>query len=220
MYVAEVEGALSLAVQSGQRGVCTGCKGEVVSKCGEFTRWHWAHMSTPECDQWGQGISLWHLTWSAQVPVERREIVSGNHRADAVTPDGLVVEFQHSPIDPAQVGAREAHWGPRGLWVVDMSGRASGRPPAWTGRARWRVLLDYGDGTLRWGRQSMPRADFVTRLNTDRPAADVTHDWRDRKHWARNVARCVICSGGTHLLNDQGLPSCKVCVEAVSWLGF
>jgi hypothetical protein len=44
----------------------------------------------------------------------------------------------------------------------------------------------------------------------------VVLDWRDaRLHWAPKLARCRRCKNGrTHLRDDDGRPSHKVCAEA------
>lgn len=73
-------------------------------------------------------MTPWHLGWQqlcAARPgwsVETLNIDDSGeyHWADATTPSGQVIEFQHSPIQRAEVRARQvAHSGP--LWIVDAT---------------------------------------------------------------------------------------------------
>ena len=106
------------------RGYCPGCGAEVISKCGRHLVWHWAHVSKQHCDQWWESETEWHRKWKDQFPVEWQEVpgrdsVTGEiHIADVRSPSGLVIEFQHSPIHPDEVAAREA-FHRRIVWIVD-----------------------------------------------------------------------------------------------------
>lgn len=40
-----------------------------------------------------------------------------------------------------------------------------------------------------------------------------TLDWRDARHWSAREAPCVHCGGLTHLRDEDGLASHKVCAE-------
>lgn len=81
--------------------------------------WHWAHQSRDECDPWAERDTEWHREWQAVAPIERREVVIGNHRADVVTANGTVVELQHSYLAPDEISERERHYGPRMVWLFD-----------------------------------------------------------------------------------------------------
>lgn len=83
----------------------------------------------------------WHTAWQAKVPASRREVRIGNRRADAVTPEGVVVEFQDSYISIETVTAREKHYD-QGVWVVNMAGKEA--PPWWCMTSNWTIFLDYG----------------------------------------------------------------------------
>jgi hypothetical protein len=39
-------------------------------------------------------------------------------------------------------------------------------------------------------------------------------DWRDGAHWSTEARPCWHCGSSTHLRDDRGKPSCKVCAEA------
>ena len=97
---------------------CPTCKGVVLAKCGSINVHHWAHQSRLECDAWSEPESPWHRSWKDAVPEDWREVAMGPHRADIRTPEGLVVEIQHSSISPADVQAREAFYGNM-LWLLD-----------------------------------------------------------------------------------------------------
>jgi hypothetical protein len=97
---------------------CPLCKSPVRAKCGPIVTWHWAHIARDDCDTWSDGITEWHKKWQESVPIDRREIILGRHRADIVTPNGTVVELQHSSIPAEQIAAREQHYGSM-VWLFD-----------------------------------------------------------------------------------------------------
>lgn len=106
------------------RGMCPVCNSEVIAKCGEHILWHWAHKSRKECDLWWENETEWHRSWKNLFPGNWQEIIqidsfSGEaHIADVKTPNGLVIEFQHSTIHPDEVKSRESFY-KRMIWVVD-----------------------------------------------------------------------------------------------------
>jgi len=118
MKWALVDGRRSQA-QPGLTATCPGCGGEVLAKCGELVQWHWAHRNS-ECDPWSEPESAWHLNWKNRFPAEWQERVIGDHRADVLTPKG-VIEFQKSTISTKTICEREQFYG-RMVWVVDASG--------------------------------------------------------------------------------------------------
>lgn len=60
----------------------------------------------------------WHRRSKSYAPPDRREVTIGPHRADIVTPDGTVIELQHSAISPAAIREREAFYR-RMVWLFD-----------------------------------------------------------------------------------------------------
>lgn len=207
MLLALTARGLSEAVLSAQRGTCPGCKKPVVAKVGEVVSAHWAHLSGQDCDTWYE-MTAWHKQWQEQVPIERREVVIGDHRADVVTPSGWVVEFQHSPIDPAEVAKREAHYG-TGIWVVDTSTRT--HPPAWTRKAKWRVFYDNGRFLTcpdKWLGQ-IPYSWLVSFMNSEQHVIGLA--WPNAK---TRKGMCVICSRECNLIDPRDdQPKHKVCAE-------
>lgn len=149
----------------GTSATCPTCTCRVRSKCGQIVTWHWAHQASLDCDSWSEPDTDWHRSWQNIVPIHRREVVMGNHRADIVATDGTVIELQHSHLPPAQIQAREAHYG-RMVWVFDARDAVKAdrlnlrrKPDGYT-TFRWkhprksivlcrrRVILDVGNNEL------------------------------------------------------------------------
>lgn len=145
------------------KGWCPSCVEPLRPKCGEIVTWHWAHQARVDCDPWAEPETAWHLAWKNRFPADCVEIPRAGHRADVVTPTGWVIEFQHSPITPAEIREREAAYGPRLLWVFDLTGAEDRfdfrrRDYGWSFRWRhprkslWhvtrRMLFDIGDEVL------------------------------------------------------------------------
>lgn len=168
MMLANVNGSLSTA-EPGNAGRCPQCASGVIAKCGRVNAWHWAHRAA-DCDTWSEPLTKWHADWQSRFPVEWREVVIGNHRADVRLPSGQVIEFQHSALSVDEIGQRERHYGPRMVWVFDAvapyaAQRLTLRRNSNNGRRvyhtfRWRhprrslmacqrrVYLDIGEGSL------------------------------------------------------------------------
>jgi len=119
MYALTQDGA-RIRARRGVRAWCPICSTQVIGRCGTIVAHHWAHVGHAECDLWAERDSAWHRAWQQAVPPERREVVIGQHRADIVGPDGIVVELQHSPISPAAIAEREALY-QRMLWLFDAT---------------------------------------------------------------------------------------------------
>lgn len=110
--------------QPGLRGVCQGCAGPMVAHCGTRRIWHWKHYSIANCDRWWESETEWHRRWKDRFPREWQEIKHHDalrdeiHIADVLTQHGVVIEFQHSHIQPVERAARE--WFYKNLiWIVD-----------------------------------------------------------------------------------------------------
>jgi competence protein CoiA len=108
----------------GGRAMCPLCNGEVIAKCGTHRVAHWAHRGMRDCDPWAEKETDWHRAWKNNFPVECQEFIqhdeqSGEkHIADVRTPYDLVIEFQHSHLDPLERAARERFYRNM-VWVVD-----------------------------------------------------------------------------------------------------
>lgn len=109
---------------AGGRATCRRCNGEVIAKCGTHRVAHWAHRGMRDCDAWAERETDWHRAWKNNFPAECQESIqhdgqSGEkHIADVRTPHGLVIEFQHSHLDPQERTKRERFYGNM-VWVVD-----------------------------------------------------------------------------------------------------
>ena len=110
--------------QPNLRGICIYCQNETVSKCGPVRVKHWAHKSKILCDSWWENETEWHRAWKNCFPEEWQEHIhhddqSGKkHIADVRTAHGLIIEFQHSHLDPQERSAREQFY-KNMVWVVD-----------------------------------------------------------------------------------------------------
>jgi competence protein CoiA len=106
-------------------GYCPGCDDMLVAKLGGIVEHHWAHPKGADCDAWYEGMTAWHRGWQDEFPEACREVRIPPHRADVMTPDGLVIEIQHSIIGPDEIEAREAFYvqhASRGMkWVFDAT---------------------------------------------------------------------------------------------------
>jgi len=110
----------------GGRGTCPICGSSTVAKCGLRVIHHWAHALRKDCDPWWENETAWHRDWKNLFPEECREISytasDGEiHRADVVTPTGIVIEFQHSQMSDAERLSRESFY-QNLIWVVDGRG--------------------------------------------------------------------------------------------------
>ena len=109
----------------GGRGVCPICGSATIAKCGSRVIHHWAHATRKDCDPWWENETNWHRDWKNLFPEECREISytasDGEiHRADLVTPTGIVIEFQHSQMSDEERLSRESFY-KNLVWVVDGS---------------------------------------------------------------------------------------------------
>ena len=85
------------------KGLCVGCKAEMIARCGSQRIHHWAHKNKAEqCDHWWENETGWHRNWKDLFPVDWQEIrhedtrTNEIHIADVKTQNGVVIEFQHS----------------------------------------------------------------------------------------------------------------------------
>lgn len=97
--------------------LCPGCKDTLIAKCGSINIWHFAHKNK-DCDPWYEPESEWHRKWKEFWPVENREVVIGNHRADIRTKIGTVIELQNSSISAEEIQEREQFYG-KMIWIVN-----------------------------------------------------------------------------------------------------
>jgi competence protein CoiA len=110
--------------EHGLIGLCPGCFQPVIAKCGRQRIWHWAHRNNKICDNWWEPETEWHHSWKNKYPVDWQEVflpdnqTGEKHMADVRTTHDLVIEFQHSHIDPTERQSREKFY-QNMVWVVD-----------------------------------------------------------------------------------------------------
>lgn len=108
----------------GAKGICPVCGSEVIAKCGDIKLHHWAHKVIHNCDPWWENETEWHLSWKNNFDsnwheiIQTDEITGEKHIADVKTIHGLVIEFQHSHIDPNECKKRERFY-KNMVWVID-----------------------------------------------------------------------------------------------------
>jgi len=117
--------------EPGLSGVCPGCGGIAVARCGEVRIRHWACKGRRACDPWWENETEWHRAWKNQFPADWQEIVQlagdgERHIADVKTGEGWVIEFQHSHITPEERRSRDAFY-LKLIWVVDGTRRRRDR---------------------------------------------------------------------------------------------
>ena len=110
-------------------GVCPGCNAEMLARCGTKKVWHWAHKGQRHCDPWWENETEWHRGWKNRFPTNWQEVPARDetgelHIADIKTPYGLVIEFQHSAIQPGEV-AKRTNFYDQVIWIVDANRRAT-----------------------------------------------------------------------------------------------
>lgn len=124
MYFAIVNGKRSPATP-GATGICELCLEPVYAKTGRIRAWHFAHANrSSDCDSWYEPETDWHRTWKSYFPEDWREVVvdrdGKRHRADVLTPSGVVLEFQHSIISLDDIEARDRFYGKSLRWIFDV----------------------------------------------------------------------------------------------------
>ena len=105
------------------RATCPVCGEMVIAKHGIYRAHHWSHKADSECEHWADKETQWHIDWQNKFPDEWHEYIqhdqSGEkHIADVRTIHGLVIEFQHSHLDPQERAKRERFYGNM-VWIVD-----------------------------------------------------------------------------------------------------
>jgi competence protein CoiA len=123
MQYAYLDGTKSEA-RKGAKGVCIGCKKEVIAKCGAIKLHHWAHAVQATCDSWWENETQWHRDWKDRFPEAYREVAFYDaahqeyHRADIHTKDGITIEFQNSPLSTEELASRNKFY-KKIIWVVN-----------------------------------------------------------------------------------------------------
>jgi hypothetical protein len=110
--------------QKDLKGYCPICESELTAKCGDFKIHHWSHKKIRNCDPWWENETEWHRNWKNNYPAAWQEFpfkdqkTDEKHIADIYTAHGLVIEFQHSNINPEERNSRELYY-KNMIWIVD-----------------------------------------------------------------------------------------------------
>lgn len=107
----------------GAKGKCPHCRSDMIAKCGDIYTHYWAHKNKDDCDSWHESETIWHYIWKKTFGLEYAEkrITKGDiwHIADIKTKDGIILEFQNSPISIEDIEKREEFYGERMLWIIN-----------------------------------------------------------------------------------------------------
>jgi competence CoiA-like predicted nuclease len=102
------------ATESGEKAKCPCCNSIVIGRKNIVSSgYHWYHKSLTECDSWYQPMSEWHYDWQMVFPFDWQEVICNDKKtrkkyiADIKLPNGVVIEFQHSPIGHEKLAERE-----------------------------------------------------------------------------------------------------------------
>lgn len=107
-----------------KNAVCPVCGETVVPKCGQKVIHHWAHKPNANCDKWWESETEWHRKWKDNFPKECQEVImyddktGEKHVADVKATTGIVLEFQHSPMNTKEQQSREQFY-KNMIWIVD-----------------------------------------------------------------------------------------------------
>ncbi|WP_205603562.1 competence protein CoiA [Cyclobacterium sp. SYSU L10401] len=143
MKFAIVNGTKAEATK-GVNGICPSCSAELIAKCGERKINHWAHQASRNCNPWWEPETEWHRSWKNNYPIEWQEVslldenTGEKHIADIRSAHSLVIEFQHSPIDPKERETREKFYRNM-VWVVDGTRLKRDYPRFLKGKKEFRV---------------------------------------------------------------------------------
>jgi len=126
MMYANINNGREKPKQTGQCAVCPGCGGEVISKCGEFKIWHWAHKYLVDCNWLRESETEWHRNWKLLIEKNGGSVEDTSFSKYPV--DGLigniVFEFQHSQISVQEIRERinrAINNGKQIVWVFDFN---------------------------------------------------------------------------------------------------
>lgn len=159
-----------ITATKGLKGLCPNCGSEVIAKCGEFKISHWAHKGARNCDPWWENETEWHREWKSNFSNDWQEVIltdeltGEKHIADIRTPYGLVIEFQHSHIDPQERTKREKFY-KKMVWVVDGTRLKRDYPRFLKAKERFRLtnkrgyfIVDYPEECFptNWINSSVP----------------------------------------------------------------
>jgi len=135
--------------KKGAKGICPNCGSELIAKCGEVKADHWSHTNKRNCDPWWENETEWHRSWKGNFSTDWQEVIlkdevtGEKHIADVRTKYGLVIEFQHSHMEPIERSKREAFY-KKMIWVVDGTRLTRDYPRFLRGKEGFRLTSKKG----------------------------------------------------------------------------
>lgn len=188
----------------GAKGICPNCGSELIAKCGEVKLHHWAHKRIRNCDPWWENETEWHRLWKNNFEVKWQEacltdgLTGEKHFADVRTDHGLVIEFQHSHIDPQERRARENYY-KNMVWVVDGTRLTRDYPRFLKGREEFRNANNQGFFFVEFLEECVPSAwlESAVPVIFDFRGTESIHDPNDiRNHlhclFPKQAGRCAM----------------------------
>lgn len=202
------------------------CGDPALAKCGERVIWHWAHSGRLHCDPWWENETAWHRAWKRCFPEAQREVVmfapnGEKHVADVKTTNGMVIEFQNSPMKPEELRSREAFYS-RLIWIVNATPFVNqffimspvpdpntelGRDLVFSGGQRPIPSLKPSPtvGLMFWRRSENPERKNMVRIHSGHELHDEilkAYNGHHMFHWTR--ARDVWFGAKAHVFFDFG----------------
>jgi len=126
MLTAFKEGTIDFIFASkGIVAICPECGEKLITKCGRINTPHFAHSGNNNCGySYHDSMSEWHYNWQLRInnpsPGINIEVpVKGEYskRADVITKEDVIIEFQKSPLPVGERILREQHY-KNMIWVV------------------------------------------------------------------------------------------------------
>ncbi len=71
------------------QGKCCLCGDDMIAKCVQYVRWHWAHKAKITCDPWRESETDWRRYWKDAFPANCQEVVHVDDRTLDRTVDRL-----------------------------------------------------------------------------------------------------------------------------------
>lgn len=174
------------------KGTCPGCSRALTAVCGEKRIPHWRHLALKHCDRWWEPETEWHRGWKSKFPKEWQEVfmpdpaTGEKHMADVRTEHGLVIEFQHSHIDPEERRTREKFY-QNMIWVVDGTRLKRDYPRFEKGMPGFRALSKQGFFRVQFPEEYFPSAWLES-------SVPVFFDFQSPKpEYAQDAGRVYLC---------------------------
>jgi len=147
----------------GAKGICPICGSILIAKCGTDRMNHWSHKGKRNCDLWWENETEWHRTWKSNFATEWQEVIHTDtqtdekHIADVCTSNGLVVEFQHSFLNPEERNSREQFY-KNLVWVIDGTRLKKDYPRFLKAKEKFRLTSKKGYFIVDFPNQCFPSA--------------------------------------------------------------